>query len=353
VTLAQSWKISISLVLVALSVQCFSDPGSRGGTGEVTSGSVDTADSATEVATTAGGTDLTTGMSSTAPTTTTTTSSETGMECSGSCKPVPPSGWFGPVAARESELGGALPSCQGGFPDEVWSLFGSIDVDGVCDCSCSLTEASCGSTNGYHYDAFSECSDLQDEFLIVDELCHEWNGPTSGGWRIDAAPAVGECEPVVTPMLSDPAFAHRWTACGGAMFGECPVRGDVCAPPLPTGYDHLCIFQEGDSPCPLGSSYNVREVRYTSLEDKRSCEGVECGCGEPTPDCATNLRLFSVSCTNAKGIVGQECDDVLQVTSYYMETALHPETNCPPDFKTLPPEGEVIGLGSVTFCCLP
>ncbi|MCA9716381.1 MAG: hypothetical protein KC468_17040 [Myxococcales bacterium] len=346
-----------ALVAALLSARCFSDPGGSGDeTGETTldagesaASTGSTADASTADPSSATGTSSASSPTSTSSSMTTSTSTATD-DCAGSCEPATPDGWFGPLAARESATSLAVPGCQGAFPDSVWSLYSEIDAPGACVCSCDFSPSGCGPTTAYKYDFLSNCTEITNEVSIVNQACKAWNGESDGGWRVDAAPALGDCAPVVTSALETPEFTQRWSACGGATYGTCD-GGQLCVPALPDGFDRLCVYQEGDVECPAGSGYSERALRFSQLVDARECDVAGCGCEAPSPACATTLELSSVLCQNGKGVVGQTCDVVHQVSSYRLNAVQQEGTGCPPASPEIPPLGDVTGQGPVTFCC--
>ncbi len=339
---------------------CFSDAGGSSTSETGTSEGDASAGASSEGEASAGGTQVSASASSTGSTgsdSTTGSMGSTGLDssttaapgdCSGSCVEAPPDGWLGPVAAREGDVDASIPGCQGGFPDMVWSLYGDLAADGACACSCEFYSQGCGPTTASFFE--DGCGGLPDlAVMLHNSECEVWFGPSVGGWSVEPAPHLGTCAAEATPALAEPAFATQWRACGGAMFSE-GCEGGLCAPALPDGYDRLCVYREGEHTCPPGA-YSVAETRYSSLEDTRSCDEADCACGPVEGDCDTALKLSSQNCEIPKKTVSQECTIASQIGSYHLEAEPSPETSCPPVADELAPDGDVQGLGPVTFCC--
>jgi hypothetical protein len=74
--------------------------------------------------------------------------------------------------------------------------------------------------------------------------------------------------------------------CGGA-------ATKACSPPLPAGFDKLCIFRAGDQSCPGG--FPQKLAFFGNFTDTRSCSA--CGCGNPipTPACTAVSEAFATA----------------------------------------------------------
>lgn len=151
------------------------------------------------------------------------------------CVSAIPLGWSGHAALYEGPLAGA-PICPTPFIDTL-----APGNAGLVAPPASCTSCACGA-------------------------------PTNG-----ACPASGGI-PNVVPAT--------WSASSVACEGAAPAAigcdgADDCQPrPVAPFLTTLCIHQNGDTPCPTGSSFTERHVFYAALFDTRDCAA--CTCGAPS-----------------------------------------------------------------------
>ena len=282
------------------------------------------------------------------------------------CVSAAPQGWQGPVATIERATLDTLPACQDEYAERVVQTFDQLDGSPASCLGCE-----CGPGTGV------ECTTPEVRFynssacgMFGTVASSEYTMEAAGVCTVFAASAgnfgaeadeivpvegTGSCDPLaVTPELPEPIWGTIRRACAPEVEGTNCGDGRVCAvtPTAPFDPD-LCIWTEGDMPCPDGD-YTERSVYFQGVDDQRSCSACECG---PTQggDCDAEIMLSHVaSCV----------DDYVTIPNF--------ENNCtflngdPPDSGLLIVDGvddvtceasggavtgEAIPNQPVTFCC--
>jgi hypothetical protein len=290
------------------------------------------------------------------------------------CKPPAPQGWTGPVALTVSDAI-AESGCRGEFPVPSVTVFeGLMAADAECSCSCGDPEG--GSCAG--------SVDLR--FYPTDGYWSPINGQSCNQISSQATVSAGASPlPYTSPMPSRLVTLNHMQAVGGTCSGstndpvvDAPLwqaRVDACAPveaPEPCDGDglcmpqddsvgdNLCIWAEGDVPCPLGSEYDARTVRHRNYTDERSCTDCTCESGEgQCNDGSVSLRFTGSPIPSFVTLPVQSgCSAPVSPTSYpgvLDRLMLHPGEPewdaCTPAEGSAQPRGGVTPSEPVTFCC--
>ena len=269
------------------------------------------------------------------------------------CVAATPAGWSGPTAVyRGAE---APPDCPDEFPTLAFEANHEL-VAPAPTCSCS-----CGNGVG------ATCS------TIVRE-----NGPNcalpQGGFPWWSLPG-NECQPISAgtsvlrsdapiidtsnascPVTSNEnvpaaAFATTVRACEAPERATLCEDGGQCLPIAPDPYAEVCIYAEGDYPCPAGP-FSERTLLHTDLEDTRGC--TDCSCTDPTGTC-TGTVTYQTACMGgligilAQGPVGT-CHNMNSAPGAAHYTA-QSSVSCQPAGGI--PQGEATPTNPVTLCCTP
>jgi hypothetical protein len=307
--------------------------------------------------------------------------------CDDSCLPSTPEGWTGPVARADAPTGEELPGCSEVFSEDLGVMNSEIIEQGSCDCECgdasglscgsgslnewTQTESTCelGQCNviatgnggsGCFEDSISiapnSCVTIPD-FLKDEDFLRAGFGTLSGG----------SCSaPSVSGELSS-AFGSQTRLCQLPAENEGCESGEVCAPEAPADFaEGLCIVQEGEHECPIGSGFTERTVLFTGIDDQRSCDTGSCSCDAPTGSCGGKIELHN------GGFDEDRCTSVLATlqgsTGFFGNSnfcqALPAAATTATYLVDLEGRdcrrsgeagitGESVGTGASTLCCMP
>lgn len=306
-----------------------------------TSGGTEPATSSTGSTTGAPGTDDE--SSSGAP-----TCADRGMACMSAA----PAGFAGPFAWLERpadvELGCAAP-----FEQELVEAFSELSAPAAgCDCACSPPgNADCGPITIERF-AGAGCAGAPVSMLMLDPECTDVPGWASNSSYSFEAPRVqgGGCVPLLSVDRPPAEFLTRHVACGGTLAADGCEPGRLCVPlPDEPFHPRVCVWQEGDVPCPEGSDYGARTLLYRDIDDQRGCE--PCSCAPPSGPCENGVVVLSsiedCGFQTADVAVG-EC----QAVGATIQSVLFDPGEPPPcEPAVVVPTGEAAGIEPVTFCC--
>jgi hypothetical protein len=327
-----------ALALVALALAACRDP--------------DVADDAATDPSTSTAVDATT-------TQTTTADSESDGPCgAGLCAAPPPEGWFGPLVRFEHDGSATPPACDDAWPDPAFSLLGGFVDPGpaVCsECVCGIDLDALCTLTGYRTEGSDVC-DFRDPFqLEAPGTCEDASVDDGSLWLYAFTELPPVCTADFAAEIPEVDWALEVTGCRGAELGEtCDDAGRQCLPPVPAGFDDdLCIFANGDLPCPEGD-YSEKSVWFSSVDDTRSCG--QCICGDP-PDatCSGAFEMFAAADCSGEPTqthpadVG--CAGAVQGVST-LRFAYDGPTTCALT-QAPAPQGTVAPAGAITYCCLP
>lgn len=311
----------------------------------------------TGVGTTAGAGETAPGME--------TTGTDTGgpQTCAGlgmRCVEPAPAEWMGPFARWEGPHGEPSFACSEPFDALLTEAFSDVIAPAAeCMCMCgSLTGASCGGGQMTPY-MMSGCGGIG---LMAANPTDGCNSAPGGGWSADGsfrftAPTVqgGTCAVDSDQRTLPASFARRHVACAAEPNTLDCTGGRQCVPTADDPYyADLCIWQEGDVPCPQGTQYSERMVVHRQIEDGRDCQA--CSCEPPDGTCTGSSLVLNADydCMGASagsvppgGCVDGSGDGFVRGLIY--DSGELPSDACTP--STPVPIGQAVAVQPVTFCC--
>jgi hypothetical protein len=275
-----------------------------------------------------------------------------GDTCAGECVEVP-AGWEGPVVVSVGSPGTPLDCSPGTSIFHDGSIgptpTGSVECDA---CSCDESGVVCGDITVNLFDDIicaSQCGSVS----LSHGVCTPVPAACSGSiTRMAYGPqpgwVSGQCAPV--PAVQQPVLPSvEWTqsarACEGSPAGSCGVGS--CFEPV-AGWWGPCISTVGDVACP--AEFPTKVTAYDDYDDTRGC--TECQCGSPADPCPLVVQLMDSSCSldgpESRGLDANSCQfgdgtpqDALRFGAWESCGVSGGE-----------PEGEVVGTGARTHCCV-
>jgi hypothetical protein len=261
------------------------------------------------------------------------------------CVPAIPTAWLGPVAFTVDALG--TPSCAGAYPLEVEQLHAVIEEDAsTCGCSCDGPLPGCTGSIVTYGDVGCE-GDASMGVPADPGECTGIVGADPSIGVLSVGGVVQACEALGTEEIGAWSWANDVAVCAPA---EPPSAcGDgVCAPLGEPSFRQLCIYREGDHPCPDEEGYGERQVFHADVDDTRAC--TECACTIAAPNCAPQLWLSDdiAACGTPDGPFMMGCVGIgpSHIAAYW--EPLDPG-GCSPERSVL--EGAVTPTGTATVCC--
>lgn len=303
--------------------------------------------------------------------------------CADTCLSSAPEGWTGPVARADAAMGDTLASCGEVFSNDLGVMNSDIIELGSCDCECGdATGLSC--TNGFlrEWTTNSESACELNSCDIINGSCFDITQTIFPNTCMEISSAVrddpflratfgnlrgGSCSaPSVSGELSS-AFGSQTRLCGLPANSTGCESGEVCAPEAAEDFaEGLCIVQEGEHECPIASGYTERTLLFTGIDDQRSCDTGSCSCDAPTGSCGGKFEFYNGGvndlCIGALATLqngtgpfannGNLCQAIpanATTTAYVIDLEGRdcqqngsPATN-----------GESVGTGTSTVCCMP
>ncbi|MCC6559526.1 MAG: hypothetical protein IT372_41950 [Polyangiaceae bacterium] len=293
-----------------------------------------------------------------------------GDNCPGSCVPLPPVGFDGPLllwSGPETEL----PDCPTDAPRPVYFGKGDLDDSELCP-SCECTAEACvlpswisastlacpggGTTTEYTTPAgwAGECATIAPAPpASVESL-------TSGPVTVRPCEPVGSEVPAGGATKLPPLVIAR--ACEGeAIDTVCNDPSLTCVPaakPPPPGF-RQCIawVRDGEPSCP--AEYPEPLTFYDDIQDTRSCS--PCECTEVSPSsCLAQVKFYEdSSCTTAvavagPGVSGPTCEiPVPGSTLGSIDAAMLIDEPGSCVASGGVQTGEIVRTRPTTFCCQP
>ncbi len=297
-------------------------------------------------------------MSSTSATTASTTVSttvdpDTGVDECGPgahCGDPAANSWFGPVIIARAEGGAALPDCPAEYPEAGPTMLEGYNDPGpaICDCTCELNAAQTCTSYTYSY-AENTCYTYQN-FLQFSMDCHDF---TIGGGTYFYMYQANQpfCQQMKTEEFPEPVWDATIRSCRLPDDSVACGTDGACQPDAPEGFEPgLCIYKEGDAPCPDGQ-YSEKLSYWAGVDDQRDCSN--CTCGQAVASCSGSMHVF-----DAIGCGGNQVADVpnnftcVGATGQSVGLNFTGESNCP--IQTMPEAmGTIAPAGNFTFCCQP
>jgi hypothetical protein len=222
---------------------------------------------------------------------------DSGGVCSGTCTPVAPSGWFGPVALFDQGGGPPAPApaaCAGTYSNDAFDGNTTPTSPAAsCACSCGTAQGVCTNPTVTVY-SDNQCGGSNNCGASSNTTCTTAYGPkcNTGGQSaaVTAFPQAtgsGSCG-AGAGVTSTPAW--QWTRTGrgcsaNRVFGAagCPAN-QVCADAPSSAFaPKLCVWQNANlSDCSGAAGYPLMHKYYAGVVDGRGCGVGSCGCGSPT-----------------------------------------------------------------------
>ncbi len=284
------------------------------------------------------------------------------VPCTGSCAPVVPQGWEGPLVLYEgANDGGALPQC----PSHTGSgtpVFRGLDGSVSCSaCTCGIgTGAQCGAI---------DIREFTTTTCVLPGTCTT-TVPAAGSCALACGAGEGHS---VTAQVTD---AGACPADGGAAaksfaFG---TAGETCSSPPGTGTcagggacvtaapapfsSSSCVLASGDVPCP--AAYPTQHLYYQGVDASAagcspctcSAPSVACSGAEVTPEandvCTAAVGPAEAVPTTCAATVLEPAVAYVWVAGTKLTAASGP---CSADGGQ--PQGSAAPSGPVTVCCTP
>jgi hypothetical protein len=307
------------------------------------------------------------------------------------CAPGAPSGWTGPVAMFEGAA--PAPDClqSGGYNTIKQNASSDLKPGSAACPSCACTSPTGMTCTGdvWVYEDTS-CTGLvwttstsppiapTDVVSTADScstvsLCH--GADDAGTYKPSAVKlenvqiSGGTCtpQPTGTKNVPTPTWDKVVRACGDAAGSGkgCGTAGS-CLPrpktPFGTG---LCIYKDGDQPCPSGA-YSTKKLTHKSFADTRDCSACACGSAGGGSCSNAQLKSYTDACSSGEQTValnqcvalsndpttgtGSGCPGFPTDTRGFKLTATPSGATCPPSGGQV--TGSAAGSEPITFCCL-
>ena len=276
-----------------------------------------------------------------------------------SCVPQAPPGFIGFSRLRGETYppaSGEGPLCpDGSTPLRYLSKPAGAPQCSACECG-ALTDAACGpATLMCTHDA-TDCTGAQDWSSKISGSCKNGDGGKDklSCFANPASPTQsGSCTPTVSSVTDSEMFAEVSDVCRQPAGQGC-AAGQACVKNGAGEYGgFICVEQPGEVACP--SEYSLAIVGYQSGQDGRSCSACQCTPGQVTCDapefsfydglgCSLSRRtVTSTTCQNLSGL--------LDWSAWSYKTTHAPQAfgNCSAQGGL--PQGAVVGVGAITFCC--
>lgn len=339
------------LAILVLGTGCGDDGSGEAATDGSSSG--DPASTGSVDPTTSPGSSTTDPAGSTETTDTPPTTTDGPSSCSGTCAPVVPANWTGPVKAGDNAV-----DCNGGFADPAGAFFIDFDPgEESCACDCQPVDAACADT--VEVQVWGDGGCLGEPDFTVDVGMTACT-PIEGPFPVELNDAGGASELAMDFFTIGPVLIESGTCEGVATFNEGGFADSVqlCAPtaepsmcedggPCIADNTDVCVWQEGEHDCPDG--YPEAISGFSGSDDQRECG--TCDCGTPEGICDSSITLQTAACGDVVSATNADCE----MTG---NAAVAAGTYNPGDATitcggtgTAPITGNVEPTGPVTICC--
>jgi hypothetical protein len=272
------------------------------------------------------------------------------------CAPHAPPDWNGPVAVAEAP---DPAQCPATYPESELTVYADLEAeDAGCSCSCSeATGSTCPPATLQRWAGDEGCPGApSDEFSVAPGVCEPINSPLGltgyfGAIAPVGTPAGGSCSPSLETNLPAAYWATTVVGCGGSTPRAGCNEGEACLPRPQGVFQGVCVWREGDEPCPAG--YQYKSVHHSEMADTRECID-DCSCGSPTNvSCGGTVELYNQNecgSNNETLTIGGVC--LSPSPSLVRGAIYHPEVSgqCLASGGT--PTGSVAPQSPVTVCCL-
>lgn len=275
-----------------------------------------------------------------------------------SCVPALPAGFTGYLRVRGESFPPAAadgPTCPDGAPP---TRYMSDPIAPSCtSCACgALSGAACSAAGILCTHGASDCSGAQSWSGKLGGSCS--NGDyTEGTLSCYATPgsvtAQGSCAPVPSQLQDTDLFSNVQDACRQPHGQGCGA-GQACVKNGSGDYGgFVCVEQPGEVSCP--SEYGVRIVAYQSGVDQRTCGSCQCTPQQVSCDAPDFSFYDGLGCSGSKrSVTSNACQNLSSLLDW--GTWSYKTTHQPAPFGSCSaqggaPQGSVVGVGAITFCC--
>jgi hypothetical protein len=214
-------------------------------------------------------------------------------------------GWTGPIALFEGAAK-SVPSCPSTFPDIAFQGFNGLSVQNfACNaCACNPAVVTCTPADPIFY---SDMACIVAPLTIMQATtCQSLPSPKVS-IRV-AKPAVtvaSSCIPTgggVVGPLPTPVWMTAGLGCAPVLKAKgCSDATTTCTPPLPAGFDNLCVYKTGDAACP--AAFPQKRTYYDNYTDSRACASCACGAPNGAASCTVQTTVFANNdCSGAKSV---------------------------------------------------
>ncbi len=197
------------------------------------------------------------------------------------CASPAPAGWSGPAALARGAAPTSPAPCAGAYPDQALVAHaGLVPAPASCTCTCSASSGqACGPVGVSLFQDSACATPCASNPIALGAACT----PVPGSCRYYEAPAAaptgGSCTPTATKAVPPPSWSESARLClprTPPASGPCCEGGELTLRRPEAAFGAaLCIYSDGDVPCPAGP-YGSRTVFYRSLLDDRACSGCAC-----------------------------------------------------------------------------
>lgn len=279
------------------------------------------------------------------------------------CVDEAPEGWQGPFAHWEGDnpQAGSF-VCPGPFSTLSTEGFDRLVAPAAeCTCGCGLLMGAMCSGGGIEDHNMSSCSGAA---TVAEPLIAGCNSAPHAGWAGDPGsitfngPEVsgGECTPMAASTIIPSYFAGLHAACEAPTAAAADCASDQRCTPIPSDpyFTPMCIWADGELPCPPDSAYTERQVFHRSAQEGRGCS--DCTCEPPTGPCTgATIELWTgYSCTGSsiETLEAGGCSDggaggLIRGINYAPGSL--PSSQC--EASSVTPTGQATPAEPVTFCC--
>ena len=268
------------------------------------------------------------------------------------CAAAVPVGWQGPITLLEGIQ--QAPACPDAMPSQALVAFDGLDAPEVtCGCDCGEPhDTDCGSAI-MAARAPNNCAD-EDFFppyvSFPPGSCVAITSYDAGSWTADpanfplAAVGNGICDPQAEVDVPETTWSSGFRGCGLAGAADACEDGGTCQPSV----GPVCIFQEGDHPCP-SAVYSARTLVFESIDDERGCS--DCSCGTPSGTCNGTIQFSTNGCGAFSIFEGSIPADscAAHPGGTHAGYLLEPDASCLPSGGN--PQGTAEPADPVTVCC--
>lgn len=280
------------------------------------------------------------------------------------CAPTPPEGWTGPMAGTEALSGEALSTCPASFPTEEKLVYENIVATGECSCTCPGVSSgfTCGNAvlDGRSGTGITQCNQMCLGCLVL--IPPTGACTTADNSELASSPAMsvslgritntGQCSNALESNDLEASFERQARYCSAPpVEASCPEAGTCLPNTDDASFDRTCIFQAGDLECP--SDYPTKHLRFTDLEDTRSCSSCNCSGPAVGTSCGGTLTYSRIDVQPTCALTTVSASGCVTKPQVGLTAKYVPGTSFSCSKSGAELSGEVTGTEPTTVCCLP